>query len=516
MLELYLRNLNTGLWLSESDEHRMIAFTLAVALRDVVADHLGIISTEMGVSTRLDRDTVTGQARSVIQLFDQASGGAGFVLAALEEIPKFLKQMVGKLTCPANCDSVCSHCLAGQDSQIERHELDRRAALTWIEASGLLQSLSLPEVFAEIPAIQYSAIGAKQWVNTQIQRGATGITVFLQGDADEWQVDATEFRNQLLNWSTQQNLKVTVVIPIAANLSNEITIALRPLSDLGIVFCTPSATQRAYDQLAIQMRLPDKTLSLFGDQLSCLQPSPYWLEPDQQCVWASTTALEAASLSPIQTQAWQNQPQLAGTTIIEIIDQMDGRLTDLTTHLQALLEQHCPNFAELIQHDVAVRIEYTDRYLKSPWCSMLLTAVLSMFKNSELQQVDIKTLKFTTNDRPSRKLDHDWPDSAQFQQMISRWIDDDLNLKPNVHLSERAADLPHGRSLLITWKSGKTTTVLFDQGMGYWRPSGSQHDVGFNFTQPPEIQLEQMIQVFSRLTVQHGSPWPTYLVINHT
>lgn len=516
VLELYLRNLNTGLWLSDSDEHRMIAFTLAVALRDVVADHLGIISTEMGVSTRLDRDTVTGQARSVIQLFDQASGGAGFVLAALEEIPNFLKQMVGKLTCPASCDSVCSHCLAGQDSQIERHELDRRAALTWIEASGLLQSLSLPEVFAEIPAIQYSAIGAKQWVNTQIQRGATGVTVFLQGDADEWQVDATEFRNQLLNWSTQQNLKVTVVIPTAANLSNEVTTALRPLSDLGIMFCNPSATQRAHDQLAIQMRLPDKTLSLFGDQLSCLQPSPYWLEPDQQCVWASTTALETANLTPIQTKFWQNQPQLAGTTIIEITDQMDGKLTDWTTHLQALLEQHCTSFAELIQHDVAVRLEYTDRYLKSPWCSMLLTAVLSMFKNSELQQVDIKMLKFTSNDRLSRKLDHDWPDSEQFQQMISRWIDDDLNLKPNVHLSERAADLPHGRSLLITWKSGKTTKVLFDQGMGYWRPSGSQHDVGFNFTQPPEIQLEQMVQVFGRLTVQHGSPWPTYLVINHT
>lgn len=515
VLELSLRNLNTALWLSDSDEHRMTAFTLAVALRDVVADHLGIISTEMGVSTRLDRDTVTGQVRSVIQLFDQASGGAGFVLAALEEIPKFLKQMVGKLTCSANCDSVCSHCLAGQDSQIERHELDRRAALTWIEASGLLQSLSLPEVFAEIPAIQYSAIGAKQWVNTQIQRGATGITVFLQGDADAWQVDATEFRNQLLNWSTQQNLQVTVVIPTAENLSNEITTALRPLSDLGIVFCSHSATQQAHKQLAIQVRFPDKTLSLFGDQLSCLQPSPYWLEPNQQCVWASTTALGAANLTPIQTKAWQNQPQPAGTTIIEIKDQMNGKLTDWTTHLQCLLEQHCPSFAELIQHDVAVKLEYTDRYLKSPWCSMLLTAVLSVFKNSELQQVDIKMLKFATNDRPSRKLDHDWLNSEQFEQIISRWIDEDLNISPNIHLSDRAAELPHGRSMLITWKSGKTTKILFDQGMGYWRPSGSSYDVSFNFNQALDDQIVQMMQVFNRLDVQHSSQWPTYLIVNH-
>lgn len=517
VLELYLRNLNTGLWLSDSDEHRMIAFTLAVALREVVADYLGIVSTEMGVSTRLDRDTVTGQARSVIQLFDQASGGAGFVLAALEEIPKFLKKMVGKLTCPASCDSVCSHCLAGQDSQIERHELDRRAAFAWIESSGLMQSLSLPDALANIPAIQYSAISAKQWINQQIQRGATGITIFLHGQLDTWQVDAIEFRNMLLNWKTQQSLDVAVVIPENMVIPDEIALALQPLAQLKVGFSTATLHSTAHQQLAIQIHKQDQTVSLFSDDLTCLQPSPYWLEPEpnRQVVWAYSSAVAPVSLTPIAVEQWQNPLVPVGSSVIEIGSEVDGYLSNWAGKLQNLLEQKCRIFSEQIQQDYAISIEYTDRYLKSPWSNLLLTELLSMFRNSELQQITINMLDFNSSERPSRKIDHDWPDSQVFENVLKQLILEGLGLLPSIKLEQSLSDLPHGRSLVIDWKSGKKTKILFDQGMGYWKPKGSQHDTAFNFTHTPQDQIEHLIRVFNQLSVASGSSWPTYMVMTH-
>ena len=141
VLEVFLRNPQTGEWLSDTPEGRLIATTLAVALRDVIADRLGIASSEMGFGYRLDRDLDTRQGRSVIQLFDEASGGAGFVLTGLNKIALLLGKTLERLHCPVNCENVCSHCLASQDSRVEREELDRKLALQWLSKSQLVEHL---------------------------------------------------------------------------------------------------------------------------------------------------------------------------------------------------------------------------------------------------------------------------------------------------------------------------------------------------------------------------------------
>ena len=75
VLEIFLKNPLTGEWLTDTARGRLIATTLGVAIRDVIAEKLGIASSEMGFSHRLDRDRDGGQGRSVIQLFDEVSGG---------------------------------------------------------------------------------------------------------------------------------------------------------------------------------------------------------------------------------------------------------------------------------------------------------------------------------------------------------------------------------------------------------------------------------------------------------
>ncbi|AJE23874.1 DEAD/DEAH box helicase [Azotobacter chroococcum] len=138
VLELFLKSPATGQWLGDSPTEQTIAMTLAVAIRDEIAEQLGISSDEMGFGFRLDRDLESNQGRSVVQLFDDVSGGAGFVLSAVNDLGGLLKKALARLHCPASCDNVCSHCLAGQDSRVEREELDRKLTQEWLASSGII------------------------------------------------------------------------------------------------------------------------------------------------------------------------------------------------------------------------------------------------------------------------------------------------------------------------------------------------------------------------------------------
>lgn len=519
VLEIYLRNVQTTEWLSDSSEHSIIAFTLAAALRDCLADYLGIKTTEIGVGFRLDRDVTTGEARSVIQLFDQASGGAGFVLAALDKIPALLEGIIAKLDCSAECDSVCSTCLAGQDSQIERHELDRLAALAWVNDSGLVDALKLPSIFNDIPAAHYSAIGIRRWVNSHIQRGAQQLTVLLRGDPDRWQIDATEFRNQLLVWHINQGITVNIVLMPDRPLSTEIMIALQPLSELGIYFCelTPQqGLQSVYEHLAVQMMYPDKIESLLGDQLSSLAPQTHWLESDETAVWIYTDQLPMFTSRRIDTSAWHKKYYPVGATVITLTDQLNGTLSGWGERFKKYLELNCPKFLDLISFDSAVSLEYSDRYVKSPWSSMLLGGILSIFTNSALKTVKINSLDVAAEPRIGKRIDHDWTHTYTRSNLLSRWIEETLNIEPDLRFNPLPHDIPHGRFLTITWGSGQITQILFDQGMGYWRPVGQKHDLAFNFNQTMQEQWDRLNESFSRLTMQNGSEWPSYIVIDHS
>ena len=140
---------------------------------------------------------------------------------------------------------------------------------------------------------------------------------------------------------------------------------------------------------------------------------------------------------------------------------------------------------------------------------------MNMFCNSDLKQININMLDFGKTEWESRKIDHDWLNTHSFVQGAKNWMEDDLNISPEIILTKNARDLPHGRSIVISWQSGKTTKILFDQGMGYWKPYGNTHDLGFNFEQSVEEQFTKMLQAFDSLSIQHGSSWPTYLVISH-
>ena len=108
-----------------------IATTLAVALRTVAAQHLGILTNEIGFHIYSAPDSNKRESLRV-SLYDQAAGGAGFVNqlmpdwgSLLAEVEKHLKN--------CTCSSACTACLLQSDTQKHYEHLNRHSAVHWFE-----------------------------------------------------------------------------------------------------------------------------------------------------------------------------------------------------------------------------------------------------------------------------------------------------------------------------------------------------------------------------------------------
>ena len=118
------------------------AYSLATALRQALAEELGINDREISCASIPSRTPTNQLARSIV-LYDTSTGGAGFVAAAASNLPKLLERAREILTCKKNCDTACHSCLLTYDTQHEVKRLNRHEAMAQI-STQLLKGLSLP------------------------------------------------------------------------------------------------------------------------------------------------------------------------------------------------------------------------------------------------------------------------------------------------------------------------------------------------------------------------------------
>lgn len=512
VLELFLRSPTTHLWLSDSAEHQVIARTMALAMRDTITSSLGIASSEIGYGIRLDKDLVSKSGRSVIQLFDQVSGGAGFVLAALDDIVKFLQALADKLTCPVNCDNVCSSCLASQDSRAESEELDRPGAKKWLDENAYLIHLALPPGIAAIAGTRYCSFEPQRFIRQAINQGATGITVALRGASEDWDLNYPEFRNRILTWSAVDKLDVSLGVWMPAALPEEAKRALSTYSALGVRIVELNGNwDMAGLPVAAQIVGPGKVHSLFATDDKSLAPGDRWLTTDAATVWASTEEVGVLGAAVVDTSGWNQVP--SGATVLEITSELNGSIASLGTRLTNLFAARVPALAALIGNDRAVSISYSDRYIKSPWSLMLLSGILSVFKNAELRNVQIQALAPDPK-RPSYELKHDWETERVQSDMMRRWLSEELDAALAIDIRQKPHEVQHSRMITVIWSSGKQSRIMLDQGTGYWAPRSLYRDeLNFNFNAPADAQLNLMRERQRSVLVSNSGTWPTYITV---
>jgi hypothetical protein len=392
VLELVLRSPRTGEWLGNSDDERIIAATLAVALRDAIASEIGVASTEMGFGTRQDRDATTGKFRTVIQLFDQVSGGAGFVLSALPQMVKTLTEAVSRLNCQVDCDNVCSACLASKDSQVEKEELDRRKAKRWLEEHAFLAHLELPGEFSAISDATYCSLGPERFIRERINQGADRLGIVLDGDPLLWDLDNPVFRDRVLNWTIHDRLDVQILVPSSASLSAESKQSLSFLAKAGVRIGQHKGSVMASGVPAIvQLSRGDTNETLFTTEQELAVPGERWLHTNETSIWVSSPAVSRFEAVPLDTAAWDVRD--SGATVVEVSTELNGPVSSLKARLRNLFREQAPAFADLLASDDAIEMEYSDRYLKSPWSVLVMSGFLSLFSNDRLQRFQITTLE---------------------------------------------------------------------------------------------------------------------------
>ncbi|MCG8537787.1 MAG: DEAD/DEAH box helicase [Pseudomonadales bacterium] len=511
VLEVYLRNPKTDLWLSDSPDDQVIATTVAVALRDVIADHLGIASPEMGFGYRLDKDTYTGQGRSVIQLYDQVSGGAGFVIAGVGEIVSLLRKAADKLKCPDSCENVCSSCLAGQDSRVELEELNRVAALQWLNDSKLLSHLDLPTEYQAFPGATYYSYSPERFIRTELNKGADEIRILLRGDSKQWDLNNSAFRDKILAWLFVDKVRVVLHLIDPNYLSNEIQFSLASLAKLGVQISRVQATDtNIVDYLAIQTIRASEVSSLLTSASHVLIPCETWLHSELTNTWVTSNLIQAIDHANLNTSDWEKS--VNATRLIEIHSELNGPLSDLHTRFSSLIESQMPELHEMLRSDAIQSLHYTDRYLKSPWSLMLLKEFLEVFCK---ESVPLKiTALESGSSRFGRQINHDWQDSNDQLEVVKRWFGEKLGRIPVVELAKRPHDILHGRMLSVEWASGKVSKLMFDQGMGYWRAAMIRRaDMSFDFRENIQDQLQAMSDKAARAQVNSSGVWPTFLTL---
>lgn len=514
VLEIFLRNSVTNEWLPDSHNGRLIATTLGAAIRDVIADKLGIASSEMGFGYRLDRDRDEGKGRAVIQLFDEASGGAGFVLTGLGDISQLLSKARERLYCPVNCDNVCSHCLASQDNRVENEELDRRLALQWLNESQLIDYLRLPEIFAGLQGARHCSVGPLRELSFAInlldQRDKNAsILVCLHSDQQDWDLDHPWVREQILTWTLLKHIKVKIGIVHPDLLSPEQKEILTFFVRFGIELIELQESMLKAPYLVAQLISQANSWSFYSSSNSVGIPGANWLQGHNEAICVTSKLMPAITGKVIDNSSWIQHPQW--DRIIEITSELDGLTTNLHNRFVRLIREKMPELAFMIANDKAVSISYSDRYLKSPWSLMLLSGFLEVFRNDKLQSLTVQTLAPKDN-RPSYFVTHDWSNPEDQEIILNQWLKHQFGIPVDVVVMENQRELLHCRILTINWASGKTCKILLDQGMGYWRGRAAYKDqMYFDFNASHHAQMLQMLEKYPYLQMQQTGDWSTYI-----
>lgn len=520
VLEIAFKNPRSGTWLSDSKAHQITARTLAVALRDTISEYLGIASTEMGFAIRLDKDLESKSNRSIIQLFDNVSGGAGFVLNGLNNIQQLLLKSFELLRCPANCENVCSHCLAGSDSRVEQQELDRNLALEWLTDSQIVDYLHLPELFKNIPGAELCATGPERFIRSvqglkKSNQDEQTVRFYLHGGESFWDLALPAFKNKILTWKIIDKLNIELVVPNKCQTSHETERQLNALHSLGIKVKRLNSDENRYlDTLvtAIQIIFADRCISLVTNSAQKAVPGENWLSSDQETVWVNTNQLPLLTVADYIFTSQQSSTDTS--RVIEVTNQLDGSVLNYKNALITLLKQQLPDFFEKLSATRISAVTYSDRYLKSPWSALLCSKLMGVFSNNTGIKVTLNTVA-AKSVQQGKLINHDWQLEEEQHYMLTKLLEQqysDADIK--VNLMNSTWELPHSRVLTISWHDGTENQLILDQGVGYWKPhmrfyQQMEHD----FYLDAQGQLEELLAKKDDMQVVQSANWATYIVI---
>jgi len=484
----------TGAWLYDTTA----AMTLAVALRDSLAEAIGVQATELGCAIKEARPNHEAVRHSIL-IFDRYA--AGYASSAERYLGSLFQRARQRLTCPADCDSACPHCVLDFDQRFAADSLDRHAALdvlsdTWIN------SLRLPDDYAYFGATsraEYRHLAEAVW-NVATRQGAGGLRFYTGGAPETWDIGPSPLR-ELAYRLAGHGVNVEIMVPghILEVLDDADRYLLASLADHPKISLRAQAAPARCGQgwlLAETLTAPCRRWAI-GEE-TALAFGPDWGRNEGPLVMAEQDTLPLQAGEALTAETIRPRLIEQGDREIEIHHELDGPLQGFGMRFwQCLADLHAATNALLAdQDDDVTALFYRDRYLFTPLSVALLAEVVSGLRERVGQErwaltdfAVTTTNRRVAGDNPARNtIWADWPHTDIRDQAL-RAAFRYLGVDASIHLADGAAT-GHGRLLEVEWASGRKLTLRLDQGVSYWRAahSNSRQACHFNLN-PGEVEL---------------------------
>jgi len=511
VFELYLKRPKENSYLRHHSGDTL-SWTLAVALRQALADIHGIDAAELGYTVKpaLLPDCIYPVATVV--LFDRAGGGAGFASSAPMFLPKMLQNALLALECEAHCDSACQSCLLSYDTRFHLELLNRHVAAEYLRS--LQPYLSVPAeacLFTNDNRFCTESLAAELLACSR--QGPAVLRLFTSGDLTEWDISCSGLKDACLSWRNHFAGVELVLPPGDLTTLGEVNKEdLNALRNLGIrLLQLQQAPHLNGGSLLVQVTEAVQTMSFACSQVSASVPNTDWWQ------WQPGYLIKSASHLVIKC-AEVAQEQLATTSVagdveLELTKECDGKLNHFGSVLwQQLLAAH-GGLQQQLKQSSLVGFAYTDSYISSPWTLMLLGECIDELRQQLQERWKPALLQITTAQKqPNFRANWvyaEWPDELKVE-VIAEYVRQ-MNEQPQVAVLP-LKEMPHGRSMQLKWDNNITTTIRFDHGFGCWSAYSSSRQ-WLDASQGAEQQVEQLYDLLPQLEVRFGKSHATQLFI---
>jgi DEAD/DEAH box helicase domain-containing protein len=442
-----------------------VGMTLAVALRDALAEHLGVEAAELGYAAR------PLEAGVRIAIYDTAVGGAGFASELPDRLPQLLRRVRDRLsTC--SCQRACERCLVGAETQHALRHLNRLAALEFL-TDELLQSLSPPEGWGSgtawewrVPAVALQARAAD---------GARLVRLWCHGEQTDW--DLPRWRELELVRKRILGLGVPVELAFPPGQIDRLDLEdkrlLRGLRDsLGWAIVEGEAPTPCW----AEVDAPGGAEALWTDA-----PTGFfegWMAPADGGV-VRLGAQRVDRLRPIDLVADHRLDEVDPAQFVGVRfapAALRGGLPAVVRGMFDVIVAQAP--ARVPQGGgPAAQVEVRDRYLRSPQNIGHLSAFLREMERRRWVSIDATALLVVSAVPHAREspwpppLHADWSTGAEQERCLrvalGRYRSVDVKIERDTSAVE------HHRELVLRWDDGQALVLRPDQGMGVVQTDGT-------------------------------------------